>query len=165
MLNKFLRFVFCLIICSCSISKSSKKVQEEFMLNGKISREELKKNFTWFDANYKKYILNDTAINELKSFSKNLKVVVIMGTWCSDSREHVPEFFKVADAINLNEKQIEMIAVDRKKQCSTIDITPFKIEYVPTFIFFKDGKQIGSIIETPHETIEKDWMRIIRVMK
>jgi thiol-disulfide isomerase/thioredoxin len=165
MLHKILPFIFCLIICSCSISKSPKKAHEELMLNGKTSREELKKNFTWFDVNYTKYIPNDTAINELKSFSKNLKVVVIMGTWCSDSKEHIPQFFKVADAINLNESQIEIIAVDRKKKSSTIDITPFKIEYVPTFIFFKDGKQIGSIIETPHETIEKDWMRIIRVMK
>ena len=150
---------------SCSVHKPVPKNGQEFMLNGKISRNDLTKNFPWFKEHYEKYHPNDTAVNELKSFSKTLKVTVVMGTWCSDSKEHVAEFFKVADAIGLPDSQIEIIAVDRKKKCATVDLSSYKIEYVPTFILYQNGKQAGSIIETPRETMEKDMLSIVRLVK
>ena len=155
----------CWMMCSCAAHQYTTKMEQEFMLDGKISRADLKKDFPWFDANYKKYVLNDTAVTELKPFAGELKVMLVMGTWCSDSKEHVPEFFKVADAIGLKDTQVEMIAVNRKKQSTSVDVAPLKIEFVPTFIFFRDGRQIGSIVEDTHENMEKDMLHIIRVAK
>jgi len=37
-----------------------------------------------------------------------------------------------------------------------------KIEKIPTFIFIMNGKEIGRIIESPNESLEKDMLKIIR---
>ena len=152
---------------SCSVIKtaSAPKVEVEFMLNGTISRNDLIKNFPWFNSHYFKYQLNDTAIAELRLHTKNWKVIVVMGTWCGDSKEHVPEFFKVADAIGVCDSQIEMIAVDRKKKCASVDISSYNILYVPTFILYDNEKEIGRIVEAPHETLEKDMLGIVHALK
>ena len=35
------------------------------------------------------------------------------------------------------------------------------IEKVPTFIFYKNGIEIGRIIESPEKSIEKDFLKIL----
>jgi hypothetical protein len=54
-----------------------------------------------------------------------------------------------------------MIAVDSKKQASGLDITAYDIERVPTFIIYKEGKEIGRIIETPVQSLEADLQKIL----
>ncbi len=156
-----------LLITSCMTHKKLPKVQEEFMLNGKITSNDLIKDirFPWFQDNYKRYHPNDTAINLIKEFSIDLKVLIFMGTWCEDSKNEVPKFFKIAHALQFYDAQIEMIAVDRNKHCDSMDMSSYKIGLVPTFIFYKEGKEIGRIIETPHETLEKDLLKILNDAK
>ena len=36
-----------------------------------------------------------------------------------------------------------------------------KIELVPTIIFYKDGYEIGRIVETLTESLEKDLLKIL----
>jgi thiol-disulfide isomerase/thioredoxin len=140
-------------------------VLNEFILNGKITKADLKEHFIWFSRNYENYKPNDTAVKAIKPFTNDLSVVVVMGTWCSDSKEHIPAFFKIADAIQLQESNIELIAVDRKKHSPVLDTIAYPIEYVPTFFVFKRGKQIGKIVETPEKSVEKDLLNIISTAK
>ena len=39
-----------------------------------------------------------------------------MGTWCSDSRENVPSFFKLIDYLNIKDKNIDLIGLDVNKE-------------------------------------------------
>ncbi|MEJ2614863.1 MAG: hypothetical protein P8Z35_07895 [Ignavibacteriaceae bacterium] len=36
-----------------------------------------------------------------------------------------------------------------------------KIELVPTIIFYKDEKELGRIVETPNDSLEKDILKIL----
>lgn len=150
-------------VISCSVHKQVRQ-NEEIIITGKITRNTLAEKISWFEKNYQTYKPNDSAIHELNKYSKNLKVIVVMGTWCEDSKQNVPAFFKVADKIFMEENQYEIIGVDRDKKCKKPDITKYKIKNVPTFILYLKGEEIGSIIETPKESIEKDMLRIIKVM-
>ena len=84
-----------------------------------------------------------------------------MGTWCSDSRREVPRFFKILDKLNYDQKNVTLICVDRKKAAQTGNVDKLKIELVPTLIFYKDNAEIGRIVESPKETLEKDLMKIV----
>jgi hypothetical protein len=88
-------------------------------------------------------------------------IVVVLGTWCSDSREQVPRFFKILDKAHFKEDHLKLICVDSSKEAGSIDISQYDIKKVPTFIFRKDGKEIGRIIETPMLTLEKDMLLIL----
>ena len=37
----------------------------------------------------------------------------------------------------------------------------YEIEYVPTFIFYREDKEIGRIIETPILSLEEDMLAIL----
>jgi ribosomal protein L30E len=36
-----------------------------------------------------------------------------------------------------------------------------KVERVPTFIFYRDGKEIGRIVENPQKSLVEDFLEII----
>jgi thiol-disulfide isomerase/thioredoxin len=86
-----------------------------------------------------------------------------MGSWCGDSQEQVPKFYKIISLLNFDENKIQLIAVDRKKHAREYDalVQSLNIELIPTFIFYKNGKEIGRIIETPKETLEADILEIL----
>ena len=84
-----------------------------------------------------------------------------MGTWCSDSRENVPAFFKLMDHIKFRKRNIQLIGLDVDKKNPNQDEIKYNIINVPTFIFFKDGKEINRIVELTIESIEKDILKIL----
>jgi hypothetical protein len=99
-----------------------------------------------------------SVVEELVKFDK-CSLLVVLGTWCSDSHELIPQLFKVADLVGW--EKIELIGVDRKKQCSSVDVKPLSIEYVPFIMVFKDKKLIGKIIETTEISIEEDLFKLL----
>ena len=85
-----------------------------------------------------------------------------MGTWCSDSHEQVPRFFKVMDEAGYPADNVRIICVDREKKDGSEDVDSLNIELVPTFIFYKEGIELGRIVETPKQTMEEDIFEILK---
>jgi thiol-disulfide isomerase/thioredoxin len=116
----------------------------------------------WFIPNYKEYSLDMQIVSKLKPLFKEVKIKAVMGTWCGDSRRETPHFYKLLDAVDFNYKNLEMITVDRSKSTPNNDQTGLNIERVPTFIFYKNGKEINRFVEYPRETLEKDFLKILQ---
>lgn len=133
------------------------------MLVGLCDREAfVDSNFAWwFDSGYKFYHPDTTALNQLKKVDKNYTITIVMGTWCSDSRREVPRFYKLLDELEYQEKKIELINVDRSKSGIDNNVESLGIKLVPTFIIYSEGEEIGRIIETPKESLEKDLLKIL----
>jgi len=136
-------------------------------LLGKINRKGLTTNSfnTWFNKNHDDYVVNESLIKMVKDSLNLYEIKVFLGTWCGDSKREVPRFYKVIDAINFPENQLEVIAVDRTteayKQSPNSEEKGLNIHRVPTFIFYKDGKEINRIVEYPKETFERDIYNIV----
>lgn len=135
------------------------------ILIGRCTREgfsTINSNFdSIYKAEYANYITDKETIARLKEAIKEVKIVLVLGTWCGDSKEWVPRFMKVMDEIDFPMKKIKMISVNREKKAGKPDITSLGIERVPTFIFYRNRKEIGRIIEVPADIIEKDILRIV----
>ena len=84
-----------------------------------------------------------------------------MRTWCSDSRENVPGFFKLMDYLKFSNRKIQLIGLDVDKKNPRQDESKYEIINVPTFIFYKDGEEINRIVELTIESIEKDILKIL----
>jgi thiol-disulfide isomerase/thioredoxin len=136
------------------------------VLNGSVTQAKLinNKNFTWFDNEYKNYQPNMELVNQLKPLKEDLKVLIIAGTWCSDTQRELPRFFKIANTVGIPQKNIEIVMVNENKVCTSFNISVLEVTNVPTFIFFKDGKEQGRIIEKPKVTLEEDICNLLSLM-
>ena len=119
-------------------------------------------NFAWwFNSNYDQYQVDSSEVIELKKEINNYDITIVMGTWCSDSRREVPRFYKILDAIDYPSYKLTLINVDRKMKSIATEVDEMNIEYIPTIIIYRNEKEIGRIIETPEDILEKDLLLII----
>jgi hypothetical protein len=145
-------------------TKIDEKSQMEVLI-GMCNRDGLKSELfkTYFNTEYASYVPDATTINNIKTSvaNKNIKITIVMGSWCGDSQEQVPRFYKIIDGIGFTENNISLICVDRSKKSDKGETDSLGITLVPTIIFYKDGKEIGRITETPKTTLEKDFLEIL----
>jgi thiol-disulfide isomerase/thioredoxin len=149
-----------ILISACGIFKSNK------IMNGSVSESDLKnnKNIDWFKSVYANYTPNKEVINQLKPLHKDLKVLIIAGAWCGDTQRELPRFFKLANEIGMPDKNIATIMVDESKETKAFNVSVLEVKNIPTFIFFKDGKEVGRIIEKPKVSLESDLAELLKLM-
>ena len=70
-------------------------------------------------------------------------------------------FFPEYDAY-VPKSNIEVYFVDGDKTCPGLDGDKYKIELVPRFILFRNGEELGRIVETPNESLESDMYHIVK---
>lgn len=164
-----LSLLFCLSYTTNSQTYNHLEVDEKGneKLLGKINRKGLTTNSfnMWYSKNYDDYVVNKSLVKMVKDSINHYEIKVFLGTWCGDSKREMPRFYKVMDAIKFPEDQIEVIALDRTteayKQSPNGEEKELNIHRVPTFIFYKNGKEVNRIVEFPKETFERDIFNII----
>ncbi len=114
-----------------------------------------------FAGEYAAYNPEQEYIDNIRGLYGNFDIVIVLGTWCSDSREQVPRFLKVLDEAGIQSDPVTLICVDGNKTAGQLDIAHLGIELVPTFIFYRSGEEIGRIVETPATTLEQDMWEVI----
>lgn len=140
---------------------------EKPFLLGKIDKSGLTSSDykSWFNKNYDNYEVDDTTLKSIGSKLNDYTITLFMGTWCGDSKLEVPRFYKVIETCNFPKNQLTVIAVSRKrymyKKSPNHEESGLNIHRVPTFIFYKNGKEVNRIVEHPVETFEKDILNIL----
>jgi thiol-disulfide isomerase/thioredoxin len=115
----------------------------------------------WWNSEYNMYDVDSADVEKLKVNLEDVDIKIVMGTWCSDSRTEVPHFYKILNELNYPEEKVTLINVNRDKQGLENEVEGLDINFVPTFIFYKAGKEIGRIVEMPYETLEKDMLELV----
>ena len=128
----------------------------------KIDKDKILQTGEEWQSMYDKFQPDETLLETLEArLGNNLKIDVCLGLWCPDCRNNVPKFIKIIDRLETN-LPINYYSVPRK---SSRDIKYFiedlKVERVPTFIFYRDGEEIGRIIENPQKSLIEDFLEII----
>ena len=56
---------------------------------------------------------------------------------------------------------IEYVAVDRDKQQRAEQLAGFDLDYVPTFVVRRDGREVGRMVEVSPHGIENDLLALL----
>jgi len=116
----------------------------------------------WFSKEFNNYELDDEAFMEIEAAGiDSIEILVVLGTWCSDSRREVPRFMKIIETLGYDRERIRFIGVDSYKEAPVPSYGSMDIERVPTFIFYKNNFELGRIIEYPEASLERDMLRIL----
>ncbi len=119
-------------------------------------------NFSWwYKPGYDNYETNKTDLDTIKQKLSDVKIIIVAGSWCSDSRREVPRLFKIVDELKIDSPAVKLICVDRDKKAEGTEIEKLDIKLVPTFIFYCDEKELGRIVESPQTTLEGDIKDIL----
>ena len=117
----------------------------------------------YFTPEYASYKPDKEVMNKIMEKPDNLRgvhAIIVMGTWCSDSQQQVPRFYKIMD--NLQQfGNTTIICVDKQKLAGDVSLEGMNLLKVPTFIFQRKGTELGRIIESPKISIEQDLFDII----
>jgi thiol-disulfide isomerase/thioredoxin len=115
----------------------------------------------WFHKSYDHYKLDSRTIDKLKGHISGVQIKVFMSVWCHDSHREIPRLFKVLEAIDFDEKNLEIVALNRVKKTPNNLQEGFDIRRTPTLIFYKNDKEIGRFVEHPRKILEKDILKIL----
>ena len=128
------------------------------MLVGTTTRSALLNDvaFSWFRKGYDGYKPTHSSIQAIAKQVPSLHIEVFGGTWCSDTRELLPKFYRTIDEAHIADAQISLHLVGRNKVAKDGSTTRFGISNVPIFIVLKEGKEIGRVVESTHRSIEAD---------
>jgi hypothetical protein len=162
-MKKFRILLLVILLNACASAPSHLRiVNEETMLIGAISQEELFSEFPVFKNNFDKYIPLDSVITSLKSRDDKIHIEIFLGTWCGDSKRNLAYFLKVLETTNQSNFTYTMHALDRTKKDKDGMAEKYAIVRVPTMIFLKDNMEIGRITEHPVRSVEEDILAILR---
>ena len=185
-MNKIFLIITAITLIACNSSKEKNKIEkntssemisekskekindtvpyeESVMLLGKANRKGLQMDAfkEWFNPGYETYKLDAETLEKLKPLLKDATITIFMGTWCEDSQRETPHFYKILDAANFDESKLTLITVSEEKTTPQGFENGKNITNVPTLIFYKDGKELGRIVEYPIESLEKDMLAIL----
>ncbi len=121
------------------------------MLSGIINRSLIENDtaFAWFKENMQYGVPEAAAVTAFQQNKDKFTMLVFGGTWCHDTQNLLPKFYKLIDRSGYPNDKITLIALDRDKKSTTdknLHVT-YAITNVPTFIVLHDGKEVGRVTE------------------
>ncbi len=119
------------------------------IISGKINRSILENDtsFAWFKENMKWGEADASAIEAIKKNASKFSIVVVCGTWCHDSNNLLPKFYRLLDKAGYPESKVLLIAVDRTKHAYKQYEKKYGITNTPTFMVMQKGKEVGRVTE------------------
>jgi thiol-disulfide isomerase/thioredoxin len=132
-------------------------------LTGSVTRSQILAAVPDWEPNVAAYQPKTEALEALKKASEPVLIEIYFGTWCSDSKAHVPALFSVLDRADNPLLQASYMALPRAKaERSRFIPADRTIDKLPTFVVFLNGKEIGRIVETPAHSVEEDLAALLR---
>jgi len=107
--------------------------------------------------------LDTTVMDQIASqLDNSLRIDVYLAYWCKDSKNHLPPFIKIVEELREERCEVHYFVVERKASREVkYFIDDLKVERIPAFIFYRDGEEIGRIIENPETSLAGDFLEII----
>ena len=162
-MKKILLLLIAITITSCAPKAKFTMHDEQKILVGKGTQKDLQQEpfNEWFTQNYNDYTLTEEIKSEIQKNIKDYTIIIFMGTWCEDSQNQVPKFYKILEQVNFPSKKTTLITMSRDKTTPEQFEKGLNITNVPTFIFYKNGKEVNRIVESPVVSLEQDMLDII----
>ena len=130
-----------------------------------VSRQQiLSEHEDWRAAFMESQPLDVEAAARLRAAPKETKILLVLGTWCSDSRREVTRFWQAEDLQGGQEAmpfEVEMVSLDRSFSAPGFDKEALGVVAVPTFIVFKNGKEVGRLVEVAETSVEADLAALL----
>jgi hypothetical protein len=134
----------------------------EVVLTGPMTREQLEESLPqWIEAQMAATV-HPEATRQLARVQGGARVRVFLGTWCSDSRREVSTLWRVMDEnMGILPFEVEYYGVDRDTLRSDTLVAGFDLDFVPTIVVERDRIEVGRIVESAPEGLDRDLLALL----
>jgi len=103
------------------------------------------------------------ALENIQKQKDSIEIVAFMGTWCEDSHFIIPQLLALLDSAKFPTEKCSLIGVDRNKKTVGRLSEALNVTLVPTIIVFKNGKELGRVVEFgKYGMFDKELAEILR---
>jgi len=136
---------------------------EKPLLRGELKFDDILDETTcaWLKNGAKEYEPNVEVVKQLNALLPKYKLKVFIGTWCEDTQQLLPQFYKTLTASAYDFSALEMYGVNRNKEALNVEHKMYNISRVPTFIVMDRFREVGRITESVNTSIEADLLEIL----
>lgn len=131
-------------------------------LIGEVTPEQMIENNRVFKVYVERYSPDPQSSDYLESVEERYSVMVFFGSWCRESTKYIPGLVKTMQSFSNDQIEFLFIGVDEQKKIPGELLNVFGIEYIPTVVVLKDGKELGRVVEKPQMPIETELVQILK---
>lgn len=134
------------------------------MLLGGVDRQAFSQNpfNEWFAMEYDAYETNSAMIKDFRGKLKRMRIEVFLGTWNEASKKEYPRLLKILDEAKFPEQRMVTYAVNENLRSFYSEENGKDVRILPTIIFYRGGKEVGRIVESPVSgSLEEDILMIV----
>ena len=156
----FLSFFLTLLIAGCT-PVAQPPHRTSYIVEGDFNYQGFRDTCHWSVRYDSSYTAEGNNIEILKAKLPGTHMLIYAGTWCGDSKHQVPRMMKILNESGFDLNSLEFRLVDRSKKDKAGHSVQDSIKFIPTFILYRDKKEIGRIVENPKATLEQDLVKML----
>lgn len=148
--------------CASLPPEGEEPEEAEVVLTGSLTRAQLEEALPeWVEAQMV-VSFDPQSTAGLAGVQSGARLRVYLGSWCSDSRREISHLWRIVDEnMDMLPFGIEYYGVDRETLRSDEKVEGFDLEFVPTIIVERDDKEVGRIVESSPNGIDRDLLGLL----
>lgn len=155
-----IKFLSVVLLLQCLwVSVSCAKSDEVNI--GDIGVTELLRDYPIFAEEFTRYQVTDEE-KALMMALQGKALLVMFGTWCHDSEREVPRLLKLIEQSGVELANLQLLAVDVKKNEPTGLAQQHRLKYTPTIVLFDGANELGRVIEKPGNGLANDLAMLLK---
>jgi hypothetical protein len=135
--------------------------QEASEFTGEVERGAILEGDERWAQRYEQAEVDEDVAEALGEVDPGARVEIYLGVWCEDSMREVPRFWRAFDAAGMVPFEIKHIGLNREFSAGDVSLEGLDIEAVPTFIVYRDGEEVGRVVENSPENIETHLLALL----
>ena len=146
---------------SAGTTGSEEPADDRSPFAGELDRDTILDGDEDWGARYDDVEVDEEIAEQLASVDPGASIEVYLGVWCSDSLREVPRFWRALDVAGNAPFDVNHIGLDTEFSAGDVSLEGLDIEAVPTFIVYRDGKEVGRVVENSPENIETHLLALL----
>ena len=151
----------CAVSCVFSVSDAMGPSRGGKWHVGGLTQEQLYRDYPEFAKAAERYAPKEEVVRKIKGVDQKVAILVFLGTWCPHSRTEVPKLLKVCELAANPNLSISMFGLGPDMKDVEGLAEKYNIRRVATFLFLKEGRELGRIVEFPKKSMEEDCWGIL----
>ena len=128
---------------------------------GSIDADDILAQYPKFRASHEQYQPTPADLQAMAEIPDDIDIEVYFGTWCHDSQRELGRFIKLLQQSGRSVARVSYRGLTTSKRDQSGRAAQLGVRYTPTFVVFRNGRELGRIVESPRTSLARDIRALV----